>query len=52
MKTISKIPYTVLLLATAVSLIGYPKPATAATFNVTVVVCHPPCGYFPPYFAP
>ena len=26
----------VLLLATAVSLIGYPNPASAATFNVTV----------------
>ena len=26
----------VLLLATAVSLIGYPKPASAATFYVTV----------------
>ena len=26
----------VLLLATAVSLIGYPKPASAATFNVAV----------------
>jgi plastocyanin len=31
----------VLLLATAVSLIGYPKPASAATFNVTVGVAHP-----------
>ena len=26
----------VLLLVTAISLIGYPKPASAATFNVTV----------------
>ena len=26
----------VLIVATAVSLIGYPKPATATTFNVTV----------------
>jgi hypothetical protein len=42
----------VLLLATAVSLIGYPKPASAATVNVTVGFCHPPCGYFPPMFAP
>jgi hypothetical protein len=33
----------VLLLATAVSLIGYPKPASAATFNVTVgAPGHPP----------
>ena len=31
----------VLLLATAVSLIGYPKPASAATFNVTVGVARP-----------
>src|ERR1041385_5051130 len=42
----------VLLLATAVSLVGYPKPATAATVNVTVGVCHYPCGYFQPMFAP
>jgi plastocyanin len=35
----------VLLLATAVSLIGYPKPASAATFNVTVGV---PGGRPPP----
>ena len=34
----------VLLLATAVSLIGYPKPASAATFNVTVGV-YGRCGY-------
>ena len=31
----------VLLLATAVFLIGYLKPASAATFNVTVGVAHP-----------
>jgi plastocyanin len=31
----------VLILATAVSLIGYPKPASAATFNVWVGVAHP-----------
>ena len=31
----------VLLLATAVSLIGYPKPASAATFNVTDRMAHP-----------
>jgi len=31
----------VLLLATAVSLIGYSNPASAATFNVTVGVAHP-----------
>src|SRR5258708_3440163 len=31
----------VLLLATAVSLIGYPNPASAATFDVTVGVAHP-----------
>jgi len=31
----------VLLLATAVSLVGYPNPASAATFNVTVGVAHP-----------
>jgi plastocyanin len=31
----------VLLLATAVSLIGYPNPARAATFNVTVGAFHP-----------
>src|ERR1051325_7329734 len=42
----------VLLLATAVFLVGYPNPASAATFNVTVGVCHPPCGYFPPIFVP
>ena len=42
----------VLLLATAVSLIGYPKPASAATFNVTVGLWRPPCGYFPFIFAP
>src|SRR5438477_532967 len=42
----------VLLLATAVSLIGYPKPASAATFNVTVGLCHYPCGYFPFVFGP
>src|SRR6266516_7975602 len=42
----------VLLLATAVSLVGYPKPASAATFNVTVGLCHPPCGYFPFVFGP
>src|SRR5206468_1848431 len=42
----------VLLLATAVSLIGYPNPASAATFNVTVGVCHYPCGYFPFVFGP
>ena len=42
----------VLLLATAVSLIGYPKPASAATVNVTVGLCHPPCGYFPFLFGP
>jgi plastocyanin len=34
----------VLLLATAVSLIGYPKPASAATFNVTVGVHIPLAG--------
>src|SRR5262245_34427411 len=32
----------VLLLATAVSLIGYPNPASGATFNVTVGVGTPP----------
>src|SRR5262245_33665835 len=32
----------VLLLATAVTLIGYPNPASAATFNVTVGVGTPP----------
>ena len=32
----------VLLLATAVSLIGYPKPASAATVNVAVGVARPP----------
>src|SRR5207249_5892861 len=42
----------VLLLAMAVSLIGYPNPASAATFNVTVGVCHYPCGYFPFVFGP
>ena len=42
----------VLLLATAVSLIGYPKPASAATVNVSVGVCHPPCGYYPWMFSP
>src|ERR1700741_659379 len=42
----------VLLLATAVSLIGYPKPAGAATVNVTVGFCHLYCGYFPPIFVP
>jgi plastocyanin len=31
----------VFLLATALSLIGYPKPASAATFNVTVGMEHP-----------
>ena len=31
----------VLLLATAVSLIGYPKPASAATVNVAVGVSRP-----------
>ena len=31
----------VLLLATSLSLIGYPHPASAATFNVTVGVAHP-----------
>ena len=31
----------VLLLATAVSLIGYPKPASAATVNVSVGVAIP-----------
>src|SRR5262249_36137302 len=36
----------VLLLATAVSLVGYPKPASAATFNVTVGVGRPP-GFVP-----
>src|SRR5438046_8802949 len=35
----------VLLLATAVSLIGYPKPASAATFNVTVGVHVPLEGF-------
>src|ERR1700756_5782584 len=35
----------VLLLATAVSLIGYPKPASAATFNVTVGVHIPLAGF-------
>jgi plastocyanin len=35
----------VLLLATAVSLIGYPKPASAATFNVTVGVHVPLAGF-------
>jgi len=36
----------VLLLATAVSLIGYPKPASAATVNVAVgVVPHPFPGF-------
>src|ERR1700745_859703 len=34
----------VLLLATAVSLIGYPKPASAATFNVGVGAHHPLVG--------
>jgi plastocyanin len=37
-----------LLLATAVSLIGYPKPASAATFNVTVGV--PTVGRVTPAF--
>jgi len=41
-----------LLLATAVSLIGYPNPATAATFDVGVGFSHPPIGYFPPSFNP
>jgi plastocyanin len=35
----------VLLLATAVSLIGYPKPASAATFNVTVGAHIPLAGF-------
>jgi plastocyanin len=35
----------VLLLATAVSLIGYPKPASAATVNVTVGVHIPLAGF-------
>src|SRR5439155_26346949 len=35
----------VLLLATAVSLIGYRKPASAATFNVTVGVHIPLAGF-------
>ena len=35
----------VLLLATAVSLIGYPKPASAATFNITVGVHVPLAGF-------
>ena len=35
-----------LLLATAVSLIGYPNPASAATFNVWVGASHPLIGYF------
>ena len=35
----------VLLLGTAVSLIGYPKPASAATFNVTVGVDLHPVGF-------
>ena len=35
----------VLLLATAVSVIGYPKPASAATFNVTVGVDLHPVGF-------
>ena len=35
----------VLLLATAVSLIGYPKPASAATFNVAVGVAMAACGF-------
>src|SRR6478736_984725 len=39
----------VLLLATAVSLIGYPKPASAATVNVTVGAISPIYG---PIFAP
>ena len=39
----------VLLLATAVSLIGYPKPASAATFNVWVGVHVPLAGLI---FAP
>src|ERR1700746_2403017 len=38
----------VLLLATAVSLIGYPNPASAATFNVTVGWEH----LFIPHFLP
>jgi len=38
----------VLLLATAVSLIGYPKPASAATFNVTVGVGGPDAFHFVP----
>jgi len=33
--------WRLVLLATAVSLIGYPQPASAATFNVTVGVAHP-----------
>jgi plastocyanin len=36
----------VLLFATAVSLIGYPKPASAATFNVTVGVHIPAAGFW------
>src|SRR5215475_2390411 len=36
----------VLLLATVVSLIGYPKPASAATFNVTVGFWTPLHGIF------
>ncbi len=36
----------VLLLATAVSLIGYPKPASAATFNVWVGWYAGLIGYF------
>ena len=32
----------ILLLATAVSLIGYPNPGSAATFNVWVGVSHSP----------
>src|ERR1700746_2594001 len=38
-----------LLLATAVSLFGYPKPASAATFNVTVGAISPIYG---PIFVP
>src|SRR4029077_577136 len=40
----------VLLLATAVSLIGYPNPASAATFNVTVGVATPLGFRFVPLF--
>src|SRR5215471_15259403 len=54
MKTITNTLYLAFALFSfaCFALLSGVSPASAATFNVTVGLCHPPCGYYPPMFGP